>query len=60
MAGARTHVVKNDAQASRRVESGLGLLDNNGVNFLMAFLMSLGGMLLAGYVWKVPLSSIVT
>ncbi|KAI9836650.1 MAG: hypothetical protein M1819_001284 [Sarea resinae] len=36
---------KGDEEApSRTVVSGWGLLDNNGVNFLMALLMSLGGM----------------
>ncbi|KAL2793818.1 integral membrane protein DUF92-domain-containing protein [Aspergillus keveii] len=36
---------------SRRVESGWDILDNNGVNVLMAFLMSVGAMGVAGYVW---------
>jgi hypothetical protein len=36
---------------SRRVESGWDILDNNGVNVLMAFLMSVGAMGAAGYVW---------
>lgn len=55
----RTHGGKKDDKASRKIESGLGLLDNNAVNLLMAFLMSIGGMLVAGYVWGVPLQSIV-
>ncbi|KAE8162324.1 integral membrane protein DUF92-domain-containing protein [Aspergillus tamarii] len=36
---------------SRRVESGRDLLDNNAVNVLMAFIMSLGAMGAAGWVW---------
>lgn len=55
----RPHDGKKDDKPSRLIESGLGLLDNNAVNLLMAFLMSLGGMLLAGYVWGVPFQSIV-
>ncbi|MCJ1469613.1 hypothetical protein MMC07_008248 [Pseudocyphellaria aurata] len=50
---------KKDENASRRIESGLGVLDNNAVNLLMAVLMSLGGMVLAGYVWDVPVQSIL-
>ena len=55
----RPHDGKKDDKPSRLIESGLGLLDNNAVNLLMAFLMSLGGMLLAGYVWGVPVQSIL-
>lgn len=44
---------------SRRVESGWDLLDNNGVNFLMALLMSGGGMVVAGWVWGVPPGSVM-
>ena len=40
------------------IENGLGLLDNNEVNFMMALTMSLGAMAVAGWVWDVPLSSI--
>ena len=43
---------KKDDRSSRQVESGLGFLDNNAVNILMAFLMSIGGMVIAGYLWK--------
>ncbi|MCJ1437107.1 hypothetical protein MMC27_006492 [Xylographa pallens] len=49
---------KNDGNASRRVESGLGILDNNGVNIGMAITMSIGGMVAASYIWDVPLRSI--
>lgn len=44
---------------SRVVESGgLGLLDNNEVNFLMALTMSLGAMGIASVFWGMPFSSI--
>lgn len=44
---------------SRVVESGgLGLLDNNEVNFVMALTMSLGAMGIAARFWGVPFSSI--
>ncbi|KAL1981070.1 hypothetical protein VTN96DRAFT_3095 [Rasamsonia emersonii] len=44
---------------SRRVESGYDLLDNNGVNVLMAAIMSVGGMAVASYVWDIPLSDVL-
>ncbi|KAL8832294.1 MAG: hypothetical protein Q9191_000348 [Dirinaria sp. TL-2023a] len=50
---------EKDKETSRRIESGLQLLDNNAVNFLMASLMSLGGMMVASYAWDVPLQSIL-
>ena len=59
MSGSRTPPDKRSDEPSRRVESGLGLLDNNAVNVLMALLMSIGGMVVAGYVWHVPLRSIL-
>ena len=49
---------KTNGKPSRRVESGLGVLDNNTVNLLMAFLMSIGGMSVASFVWNIPLQSI--
>ena len=49
-----------DPRASRYVESGLGLLDNNAVNVLMATIMSIGGMCLASFMWGTPFSSIVS
>lgn len=58
--GPRTHDKKLDGKASRHVESGLGLLDNNAVNFLMAFLMSVGGIIVMSYVWDVPLQSVLS
>lgn len=60
VAGSRTPAHKKSDEASRRVESGLGILDNNAVNLLMAFLMSVGGMIIAAYAWDVPLRSIWT
>ncbi|KAL0942599.1 duf92 domain protein [Colletotrichum truncatum] len=48
-----------DAQPSRVIETGWDLLDNNDVNFLMAFTMSLGAMGVASWYWGVPLESIL-
>lgn len=48
-----------DGVPTRMVESGLGLLDNNEVNFLMALTMSLGAMAIAGWAWDVPFRSIL-
>lgn len=45
--------------SSRKVESGIGVLDNNAVNVLMAFIMSFGGMMVMSYVWDLPLKSII-
>ncbi|KAI1492539.1 integral membrane protein DUF92 [Biscogniauxia mediterranea] len=47
-----------DSQPTRVAESGLDVLDNNEVNFLMASIMSVGGMAVAGWYWGIPLSSI--
>ncbi|KAI9814360.1 MAG: hypothetical protein M1826_002272 [Phylliscum demangeonii] len=44
---------------SRRLESGLGVLDNNAVNLLMALVMSVGGVLVAAWYWNVSLQGIV-
>jgi hypothetical protein len=57
--GSHTGANKKDDHPSRKVESGLGVLDNNAVNLLMAFSMSIGGMIVAGYVWKVPIQSTI-
>ena len=48
-----------DEQPSRKVESGLSLLDNNEVNFLMALTMSLSAMSVAGWLWGIPFESIL-
>jgi len=42
-----------EGHESRRVETGHDWLDNNGVNILMAALMSLGAMGIAQRVWGV-------
>ncbi|KAI5923105.1 integral membrane protein DUF92 [Camillea tinctor] len=47
-----------DSKPTRITESGLDVLDNNEVNFLMASIMSVGGMAVAGWYWGIPLSSI--
>lgn len=47
-----------DDRPSRVVENGLDLLDNNDVNFLMAFIMSTGAMLAASRYWGVELGPI--
>lgn len=48
-----------DEKPSRVVENGWDLLDNNDVNFLMAFTMSMGAMAAAAWYWQVPLSSVL-
>lgn len=58
VSGSDRGIVK-EKETSRRIESGLQLLDNNAVNILMAFLMSLGGMMVASFVWEIPLQSIL-
>ncbi|KAL2023142.1 hypothetical protein VTK56DRAFT_3748 [Thermocarpiscus australiensis] len=47
-----------DEKPSRVVENGWDLLDNNDVNFLMAFIMSIGAMAVASWYWQVPMGSI--
>ncbi|KAI0395408.1 integral membrane protein DUF92-domain-containing protein [Xylariaceae sp. FL0594] len=48
-----------DGKPTRVAETGWDLLDNNDVNFLMAFTMSLGGMAVASWYWGIPLASIL-
>lgn len=48
-----------DEKPTRQVESGLAILDNNEVNFLMALTMSLGAMAIAGWFWEIPFSSVL-
>ncbi|KAI1344927.1 integral membrane protein DUF92 [Xylariaceae sp. FL0016] len=48
-----------DNQPTRVSESGWDLLDNNDVNFLMAFTMSMGAMGIAAWYWGTPLNSIL-
>ena len=47
-----------DERPSRVVENGWDLLDNNDVNFLMAFGMSVGAMAVASWYWGVPLQTV--
>ena len=48
-----------DELPSRVIESGFDLLDNNQVNLLMACTMTVGSMVAAGYLWDVPLNTIL-
>ncbi|KAF2120774.1 integral membrane protein DUF92-domain-containing protein [Lophiotrema nucula] len=59
-AGASGTNVPDQQHESRRIEVGKDVLDNNAVNILMAALVSLGSMVVAAYVWEVPLSGIVS
>lgn len=44
---------------TRVIESGWDILDNNGVNFLMAFTMSMGAMAGAAWYWNQPMATIL-
>jgi uncharacterized membrane protein len=48
-----------DERPSRIIENGWDLLDNNDVNFIMAVLMSVGGMAVMGWYWDVPIQSVL-
>jgi uncharacterized membrane protein len=48
-----------DGAPTRVVETGLDILDNNQVNFLMALAMSVGAMAIAGWAWGVPLRTVI-
>ena len=48
-----------DQHPSRVVESGLDLLDNNGINFLMAVVMTLSSMAVVSLYWNIPLQGIM-
>ena len=50
---------KDDGESSRKIEAGRALLDNNGVNFVMAVTMGFGGMAVASLLWGVPLRTIL-
>lgn len=50
---------KTNKESSRSVLSGSDILDNNQINLLMAASMSLGGMVVAGIYWNLPLKSIL-
>ena len=56
---AGTERVKEKGNESRYIGSGQDLLDNNQINFLMASIMSVGGMVMASIIWKVPLSNVL-
>ncbi len=58
ISGSRTPENKKSDKPTRHVESGLGILDNNAVNLLMAVLMSLGGMVFASWLWHIPLRTL--
>lgn len=48
-----------DQKPSRVVESGWDILDNNDVNFLMAFTMSIGAMVVAARHWGLSLEDVL-
>ena len=50
-----TAVHGNAVHQSRKVEAGYDIFDNNAINLLMASIMSVGGMLVAGLLWDVPI-----
>lgn len=47
-----------DERPTRVAESGWDILDNNDVNFLMAFAMSMGAMVIAGWYWGFSLEEL--
>lgn len=59
-AGASGGEVTDGQHESRKVAVGQDILDNNGVNLLMAATVSVGAMLVACAIWGLPLSSIVS
>ncbi|KAJ5980708.1 hypothetical protein N7481_008006 [Penicillium waksmanii] len=54
----QTDRAHQEGHESRRIESGHDWLDNNGVNVLMAVLMSVGAMGIAQWVWGVELQEL--
>lgn len=46
-----------DEKPSRVSVNGMDLLDNNDVNFVMAVMMSIGAMFVAGWYWDIPVQS---
>ena len=58
-AGASGDAVADPQHGSRKVEVGSDLLDNNAVNVLMAGLVSVGTMVVACFVWDLPLSNMI-
>ena len=59
-AGASDAATQGGHHESRKIEVGNDILDNNGVNLLMAAAVSVGAMIVASVVWDLPLSSIVS
>ena len=45
---------------TRVIDTGMDLLDNNDVNFIMAFSMTMGAMAVAAWYWEVPMNSMST
>lgn len=54
----QTDRAHEEGHESRRIESGHDWLDNNGVNVLMAVLMSVGAMGIAQWVWGIELQEL--
>jgi uncharacterized membrane protein len=48
-----------DERPSRIVVTGMNLLDNNDVNFLMAVIMSVGAMAGASWYWGIPIQDVL-
>lgn len=58
--GHHTEKRKEEAgKPSRALVSGVDILDNNAINLLMAVIMSLGGMMMASYVWGVDIRQVL-
>ena len=57
--GTRVLTSRSNPGTSGRVLRGIDMLDNNQVNFAMALIMSIGGMVVASRIWAVPVSSIL-
>ena len=51
--------IRGSGTPSRKIEAGYSLLDNNGVNVLMAAIMSVGSMIVASLWWDIPLMTII-
>ena len=56
--GTKVLVSKAGGKGGRMLH-GRDVLDNNQVNLLMAFLMSVGGIVIASRIWNVPLSTVL-
>ncbi|KAF2266768.1 hypothetical protein CC78DRAFT_531219 [Lojkania enalia] len=59
-AGTSVSNVADGQHESRKIEVGHDILDNNAVNIVMAALVSMGSMVMASFIWDVPLSSILS